>query len=282
MAGMLGVIVLLCLILYLFLIAPRSPRRGQWPAGLLQRDYAHRGLYGGTVPENSLPAFNRAAQRGYGIELDVQLTLDGEVVVHHDPTLLRTCDVNRRIADMNLGEIRSYPLGDSGETIPTFQEVLECVHGRAPLIVELKTSGRRNEELARKTFEQLRADGGDYCVESFDPRLTRWFRKNAPEVIRGQLAYDPRLGGPPGHGILYWCGANLLMNCVSRPDFVAYCHETDRNLSFRVLRRVFRPVLVAWTVQDQTTCQRLRGQYDLQIFEGFEPDPMEKKKEKEP
>ena len=61
------------------------------------------------------------------------------------------------------------------------------------------------------------------------------------------------------------------MNCLSRPDFVAYCHETDRNLSFRLVRFLFHPVLVAWTVTSQTTCQRLRAHYDLQIFEGFEP-----------
>ena len=90
-------------------------------------------------------------------------------------------------------------------------------------------------------------------------------------AIRGQLAFDPRFGGPPGNGIGYWFLANMLINCISRPDFVAYCHETDKNVSFRVIRKLFRPVLVAWTVQNKETCQRLRSHYDLQIFEGFEP-----------
>lgn len=263
--------VFLCLAFYLFLIAPRFPRREQWPAGFFQHDFAHRGLHGGSVPENSLTAFELAAQKGYGIELDVQLTLDGELAVHHDASLNRTCGADRKISEMTAGEIRRYSLGETGEAIPFFHEALDRVHGRVPLIVELKTAGRRNEELARKAYDTLRQYQGDWVVESFDPRLMRWFRKNAPQAIRGQLAYDPRLGGPPGKGVGYMCLAYLLMNFLSRPDFVAYCHETDRNLSFRLARKIFRPVLVAWTVKDRTVCGQLRNQYDLQIFEGFEP-----------
>ncbi|MBR3018628.1 MAG: glycerophosphodiester phosphodiesterase [Clostridia bacterium] len=271
MISALGIVIILCLAFYLFLIAPRRQRRQQWPDGFFQHDFAHRGLYGGSVPENSLTAFQLAVNKGYGIELDVQLTADGELAVHHDASLLRTCGVDRKISEMTAGEIRRYPLGENGESVPFFQEVLELVHGQAPLIVELKTAGRRNPELARKAYETLRRYGGNWVVESFDPRLMRWFRKNAPQVIRGQLAYDPRLGGPPGDGKKYVFLADLLMNFISRPDFVAYCHETDSNLSFRLLRRLFRPVLAAWTVQDTDTCQRLRSQYDQQIFEGFEP-----------
>ena len=271
MAGVLGAGLLLCLAFYLFLIAPRFPRRAQWPAAFFRYDFAHRGLHGDGIPENSLAAFDLAAEKGYGIELDVRLAKDGGLVVHHDPTLKRTCGVDRGISEMSVGEISGYPLGNSKEHIPSFQEALDCVRGRVPLIVELKTAGKRNAELAQKTYALLRAYGGDWIVESFDPRLMRWFRKHAPQAIRGQLAYDPRLGGPPGKGSLYWLGANLLMNWISRPDFVAYCHETDRNLSFRIVRKVFHPVLAAWTVRSAEQYQRLQGRYDIQIFEGFEP-----------
>ncbi len=271
LAGILGIAFFLCLAFYLFLIAPRFARRKKWPSGFFQHDFAHRGLHGGDIPENSLAAFELAANKGYGIELDVQLTRDGELVVHHDPTLKRTCGLDRAISEMSAGEIKGCFLGESGETVPTFQETLACVHGRVPLIVELKTAGKRNAELARKTYDALCSYGGKWVVESFDPRLLHWFRKNAPQVIRGQLAYDPRLGGPPGNGVGYWFLANLLMNCLSRPDFIAYCHETDRNLSFRIMRRMYHPVLVAWTVRSAEQYRRLQGRYDLQIFEGFEP-----------
>ena len=257
--------------LYLFLICPRFPRKSRWPAGVFQYDYAHRGLYGGSIPENSLQAFERAAERGYGIELDLHLTRDGELIVMHDATLTRMCGVKRRISEMTVGEIRQYKLAGSSESVPTFAEALNCIKGRVPLIIELKSAGKRNAELAQKTCQQLEDYPENWIVESFDPRLLLWFRRHAPQVIRGQLAFDPRFGEPPGKGIGYWFLANLLMNCISRPDFVAYCHETDQNLSFRVMRQLFRPVLVAWTVKNKETCQRLRSQYDLQIFEGFEP-----------
>ncbi|MBR3109135.1 MAG: glycerophosphodiester phosphodiesterase [Clostridia bacterium] len=271
MTGILVAAFFLCAVLYLFMIAPRFPRRGQWPAAFFRCSFAHRGLYGGDIPENSLAAFHRAAEKGYGIELDVRLTRDGGLAVHHDASLQRSCGVDRMICDMSVGEIRQYSLGSTGEHIPTLPEALDYVRGRVPLIVELKTAGKRNTELARKVYELLREYRGDWAVESFDPRLMRWFRKNAPQAIRGQLAYDPRLGGPPGKGAIHWLGANLLMNWISRPDFVAYCHETDRNLSFRIMRKLFRPVLAAWTVQSPEAFRRLRHQYDLQIFEGFEP-----------
>ena len=82
--------------------------------------------------------FQLAVNKGYGIELDVQLTADGELAVHHAASLLRTCGVDRKISEMTAGEIRRYPLGENGESVPFFQEVLELVHGQAPLIVELK------------------------------------------------------------------------------------------------------------------------------------------------
>ena len=268
-AGIVGMGALLCLALWVYLTAPRIRRK--WPDGILSCAFAHRGLHGGGIPENSLPAFELAAQKGYGIELDVRLTRDGCLAVHHDPTLKRTCGLDRAISGMRLEEIKACVLGSSGETVPTFQEALACVRGRAPLIVELKTAGKRNAELARKTYDALCSYGGKWVVESFDPRLMRWFRKNAPQAIRGQLAYDPRLGGPPGKGVGYWFLANLLMNCLSRPDFIAYCHETDRNLSFRMVRKLFHPVLVAWTVQSTEQYQKLQSRYDIQIFEGFEP-----------
>ena len=271
MAGMICAVFLSVLALYLFLIAPRIPRREKWSAAFFRYDFAHRGLYRGIVPENSLRAFELAAEKDYGIELDVRLTQDGCLAVHHDSSLKRSCGIDLKISETNMGEIRPHLLGRSNESVPTLQEALDCIHGRVPLIVELKTAGKRNKELAQKTYDQLRQYGGDWIVESFDPRLVRWFRVNAPQVIRGQLAYDPRLGGEPGKGLKYWFGANLLMNWISRPDFVAYCHETDRNLSFRILRWVFRPVLAAWTVRSPETLRQLRNQYDLQIFEGFEP-----------
>lgn len=256
--------------LYLFLIAPRTFRRRPppvWFRGLV----AHRGLHGKDAPENSLKAFQLAAAHGFGVELDVRLTRDGQLAVHHDDSLLRTCGVDRAIADMPLREIQTYPLMGTSQFIPGFEEVLREIGGRVPMIVELKTAGKRNSELAERVYRLVKPFAGTVCVESFDPRLVRWFRKHAPEMFRGQLAFDPVKKGEK-RGLRYQIGAHLLLNFLSRPDFVAYDHETDRNLSFRLMRTLFHPPVAAWTVRSEDTSNSLLKCYDVQIFEGFLPE----------
>ena len=256
--------------LYLFLIAPRTFRR-KTPPAWFRGFLAHRGLHGEDAPENSLKAFRLAAEHGFGVELDVRLTLDGQLAVHHDETLLWTCGVDRAIGGMTLAEIQRCRLMGSSQTVPGFEEVLREIGGRAPLIVELKSAGKRNGELAEQVYRLVEPFAGTVCVESFDPRLLRWFRVHAPEVFRGQLAYDPTKKGEK-QGPRYRIGAHLLMNFLSRPDFVAYDHETDRNLSFRLMRILFHPPVAAWTVRSEDTSKKLQGRYDVQIFEGFLPE----------
>ena len=155
--------------------------------------YAHRGLYDNHhgIPENSLAAFRAAAEKGYGVELDVQLSSDGQVVVFHDDTLDRVCGVHGNVADFPLADLQRMKLLDTDEAMPLFTDVLAVLRqGAGPLIVELKT-GPRNTELCEKTRELLRSYPGVFCIESFDPRIVLWFRKNAPEIFRGQLS-QPR------------------------------------------------------------------------------------------
>ena len=115
-------------------------------------NYAHRGLHtrDRSVPENSIPAFRQAAREGYGIELDVQLSRDGQVVVFHDDTLDRVCGVHARVDELSYEELSKLRLCGTEEEIPLFQDVLNSIRGCEALIVELK-NGRRNRELCEKT-----------------------------------------------------------------------------------------------------------------------------------
>ncbi|MBE6036178.1 MAG: glycerophosphodiester phosphodiesterase [Clostridiales bacterium] len=208
--------------LFTFLVAPgkssealRRPFYGQ--------NLAHRGLHteDKSVPENSLPAFVDAACKGYGSELDVRMTADGQVVVFHDETLDRVCGVSAKVEDLTWEELKKLRLCGTNYGIPLFSQVLEMVGGRAPLLVELK-SCRQKKELCRKVYEMLKAYDGEYCIESFDPSLVRWFKVNAPEVLRGQLASAPET---LGKGKKYWPAlllGNLLTNFLTRPHFIAY------------------------------------------------------------
>ena len=157
------------------------------------RNYAHRGLHSRdkSVPENSLTAFRLAAEAGYGIELDIQLSKDGQVVVFHDDTLDRVCGVHGRVDAFTLEELRGMRLCGTDERIPLLTEVFAVVAGRSPFIIELKT-GPRNAELCEKGLALMRAYDGPYCVESFDPRIVGWFKKHAPDLLRGQLAGPPK------------------------------------------------------------------------------------------
>ena len=258
-------------LLYGFLAAPNLSHRKERMAGLLGIPYAHRGLHGPDAPENSLAAFRLAVERGYGIEMDVRLTRDGQLVIHHDDSLLRMCGTDGRISGMTLEQVRALRLGDTREGVPTLDEALAIVRGRVPLILEMKSEGRESKDLPCLLHRRMQTYPGPYCVESFDPRMMGWFKRHAPRTVRGQLAHDPWKIGERQPRTGYFFAAYLMLDFLSRPDFVAYDYRTDRNLSFRLVRRLFRPVLAAWTVQRQETYEKLQSQYDLQIFEGFLP-----------
>ena len=263
-------VILLCLAaLYLWIVAPS--RRHPDASAFLSRLYAHRGLHDGNqkVIENSLPAFQRAVEAGYGIELDVQRTKDGQAVVFHDGDLRRICGNQGRLLHFTYEELKAFPLPD-GTAIPLFSEVLARVAGKVPLIVEIKHYGGAagNTALA---MEVLREYAGPYCVESFHPLAVRYLKRHAPEVLRGQLAdggrWDPDEMALPSHLAL----KHLLVNAVGRPHFVAYSCPEDHTPAMWLMKRVFRPLLAAWTIRDQETLKNARKTYGMFIFEGFSP-----------
>ena len=252
---------------WLFLVFPCKPEK-QTRAPFQNSLLAHRGLYGAdqNPPENTLPAFAAAAEAGYGIELDVQLTRDGEVVVFHDDYLNRACGTETRVDAYTLAELRGMPLFGSGETMPLFSQVLAEVNGRVPLLVELKT-GPRNAELCEKTLALLKDYGGDYCIESFDPRIIAWFRRHAPEILRGQLSqqYCEYRGFGFGRAKSFLL-SRCLLNCIARPGFIAYRtgkRPVSVNLALQLGAMHF-----AWTVREQ---KYISG-CDAAIFEHFTPE----------
>ena len=237
--------------------AKKSPFQG--------RNFAHRGLHtpDKRVPENSLAAFGAAAEAGYGMELDVQLSRDGQVVVFHDDDLLRVCGREERVEELTLAELRTLSLCGTEERIPLFSQVLALVHGRTPLIVELK-SGKRNRELCEKTLALLRGYSGAYCVESFDPFIVAWFRRSAPDLLRGQLSQPPGLYREQPALLRFLLG-NTLLNFLSRPQFIAY-KIGPRPLPVR-LAELLGAMRVGWTSHAPAS---EKGR-DAVIFEFYSP-----------
>ena len=248
-----------------FLIMPERVQEDLY-APFQRRNIAHRGLHDMKkgIPENSLAAFNAACEAGYGSELDVQLTKDGQVVVFHDDGLKRICGVDARVDSKTLEELEELKLLETEQGIPLFAEVLAAVDGRTPLIVELK-SGPNNEELCEKTYQLLAGYKGEYCIESFDPRIVKWFKINAPEIVRGQLACPPEHYGKEANPVTSFLMGNCLMNFMSRPHFIAY-EVTDLPFTVKAALKLGAKH-VCWTSRNESNEEGC----DTVIFEGYEP-----------
>ena len=256
---------------YICLIKPNT-KRGKALRPFEERYIAHRGLFDNNTgcPENSIASFQKAIDMGYCIELDVQITADGRLVVFHDDTLLRMCGVNRYVRDCTYEELSSYPLAKTEERIPLFEDVLSFIDGRAPIVIEIKTSDMWLEA-TRMTSRILDVYKGCYCVESFNPMIISWFRKNRPEVIRGQLASDFFKDDIKMSFIRRLLLSNLMLNFKAKPDFIAYNHLRKSQPSYRLIRRLFNVKNVAWTVRSESELTEAKRVFDCIIFDSFIP-----------
>lgn len=257
-------IILACLRIFTAAPSVGRKRADSWRS----TPFAHRGFFGDGLTENSLGAFERACRCGYGIELDVQLTADDVAVIFHDDDLKRLMGDSRRVDALTFDELRRIPLPD-GTPVPSFEEVLRCVNGRVPLLVELKNV-KKNDLLCRIVLDMLRAYDGPFVVESFNPLNVRWFKKHAPDIIRGQLVtfYEDYL--PEFSEGFAKRMAALSLNFLSRPDFVAYNVSADMP-ALRLQRRLFKTPLACWTVRSQELFDELIARGEMPIFEGFDP-----------
>ncbi len=263
--GIFGIVSLL----FLFAVKPNRRRDASDFTGVF---FAHRGLHDGTgkIPENSMVAFARAKEAGYGVEFDVQMTKDKKLVVFHDQTLKRMCGVDVKLNTLTYEELQQYTLLDGEEKIPTLAQVLDFLED-VPICCELKYYRKLDDpELCEMVDALLNTYKGSVCVESFSPFIVRWFRKNNPSRIRGQLASNLEFEELP-----YWVHVavgHLVINIISRPDFVSY-HFADRTIGLRICRRVFKPLLFGWTFRDNEEIRESAEKgYQSFIFEHCLPE----------
>ena len=260
--------------LYFLAVMPRMTGRPD-PAPFNTKLFAHRGLHDNSsdAPENSMAAFRRAVERGYGIELDVQLTSDGIPVIFHDPDLDRACGVHGLVREHTFEELQKLRLFGSGERIPALKDFLEMVDGRVPLIVEFKSEDS-DLTLCRVIAPMLRAYKGAYCIESFNPLVLLWYRIHQPKVMRGQLSdgfihipkYRALNKAPITIPVQF-----LIPNFLSKPDFIAYNHMYEGNISRRICRNLYKAKAAAWTIKSQSELEEAKKSFDVFIFDSFIP-----------
>ena len=261
----LAVFLLLFLVYLLFLVRPRArkPKNER-----LLCDYAHRGLHDkntGEFPENSLAAFKRACDEGYGIELDVQLSHDGEVMVFHDYSLLRMTKCDKKVSDLTRDELCELSLADTNEKIPTFSEVLSLVDGKVPLLVELKGENF-DTSLCPKVAELLKDYKGEYCIESFNPLLIKEMKKYLPDVYCG-LLYTNVCRDKKKYSALNIALSLMALNFLCYPDFIAYNYCDRNSLPVRIATRLYRAKKFTWTVNSRKEFDKSHALGEHPIFE---------------
>lgn len=261
-------LLVLCLVLVLAVMG----RTGH--AGLSKLrgwSYAHRGLHGEGVPENSMAAFRAALEAGYGIELDVHLLKDGSLAVMHDSSLKRTTGCDGNIEDLTAERLSDYRLQGTAETIPLFGDVLSLFAGKAPLIIELKSFGGNYAALTEAACAMLDSYQGAYCVESFDPRCVYWLRKHRPDIIRGQLSENFLASSIRQPWLLKFAVTFNLFNFLTMPDFIAYRYSDRRTLTNAITRKLWRVQGVSWTLRSKEEYDTAVREGWLPIFENFRP-----------
>lgn len=271
-SGIIVFIIFALFCLYTTAVWPENSRRERMLA-FSRRYVAHRGLYDnkGAAPENSMAAFRLAVERGYGIETDVQMSADGQLVIMHDYDLKRAAGCDRKVTDCSYREMKGFTLFASQEHIPLFWNFLKEVGGRVPIIVEIKLEGKKGcDELCREVAYCLDQYEGLACIESFNPLCLRWFKKNHPQMLRGQLSGNYRRAHWGG-GFFNFTLTACMFNFLTRPDFIAYRLEDAHTWPFRFLRNFCRACTVAWTVRSEDDLEEAGKNYDVFIFENFEP-----------
>ena len=230
---------------------------------------AHRGLWSPDgPPENSLGAFHAACAAGYGIELDVHLSSDGEAVVFHDDTLKRMTGLEGRIRDRTVAELAELRLAGSDEKIPMLLETLALIGRRAMVHVELKTPFGQVGPLEQRVHEILIDHNGPVCVIGFNPYSHAWFAERFPGVLRGLDSWawsdeQPHLSNEQRQSF-----ARLEQVSIAKPHFLAMSLDTVTDPKVAAYREKGMPV-VTWTVRDPAVWETVKDHCDNLIFEGF-------------
>ena len=231
---------------------------------IVKSPIAHRGLWGGDIIENSLPAYQNAINNGYPIEIDLYSSKDGVLMSFHDATLKRMTGADGFIYDKTFFELKKLRLLNSDQKIPTFDEVLSLVDGKVPLLIELKD--QPDKTYVDKVISRLKNYNGEFALQSFNPLYIKRVKKLAPEFIRGVLGTDRNVGDVSA--LTRYIVKKMPLNFLIKPDFISYNHRAFPLTKYKTKNKV----LLAWTITDQDMANTALSYADNIIFEEFIPE----------
>ena len=239
---------------------------------LTARPIAHRGLHDAArgIIENTASAVAAAIAGSYGIEVDLQVSADGDAMVHHDDALGRLTEGSGPLAALSAAELRRVAFRATADRMMTLGELCDLVGERVTMVLEIKSRFDRDERLVACVARVLASYAGPVAAMSFDPHVVAGLRRLAPRLRRGIVAerqFDPSDWGT----MRAWqrrCMAHLLHAPVTRPDFVAY-RVDDLPAPATRLARTFGVPVLTWTVRTPAQRERAAQWADQMIFEGF-------------
>ena len=221
---------------------------------------SHRGIYDNKkIFENTLPAFKKALSKRYIIELDIHLTKDNNIIVFHDYNTKRMTNIDKVVEESTYQELNKQKILH----IPTLEEVLKLVNGKVPLLIEVKQN-QKEGELEKKLMDILKKYNGQYAIQSFNPKTIYWFKKNNPNVIRGQLSYSNHSYNP----IKRFIFRKMFFNLITKPNFISYRYN---DLTIKQINKYRKKgiIIIAWTINSKKNYEKYKDIYDNLIYENF-------------
>lgn len=222
---------------------------------------AHRGLHKGKeTPENSMLAFQKAVEKNYGIELDITISKDNQIVVFHDETLNRLCNVNGNIEDFEYSFLKKLKLYETQEYIPLFSEVLDLTKNKVPLIIEIKKH-KSVGVLETKLCGLLNNYAGEYYICSFEKDILFWFRKNKPSLKRG-LIFETNIKKFQKYNKTLF----LYKYFKTKPDFISLDYRLIDSSIYEFCVKNNLPIF-SWTINSKEKYKKIRKKVSGIIFE---------------
>jgi glycerophosphoryl diester phosphodiesterase len=240
---------------------------------LTARPIAHRGLHDARagIIENTASAVSAAIEAHYGIEVDLQISADGEAMVHHDDRLGRLTEGDGKLSAMTAAALQHVGFKATSDRMMTLGELCDLVRGRATLLLELKSAFDGDKRVALRTVEVVKSYSGAVGVMSFDPNLVAVLTEIAPALARGITAmgrYDDSEWAPlsPWQKLSF---PFLLQSFSTRPHFVAFALDDLPATAPSLARRIFGLPLLAWVARSDDDRRHAARAADQMIFEGF-------------
>ncbi|MGI6728300.1 MAG: glycerophosphodiester phosphodiesterase family protein [Anaerovoracaceae bacterium] len=229
------------------------------------RPIAHRGLHDEKYPENSIPAFKAAIEFNYPIELDVQISADDVIIVFHDFNTYRMTGINRNIKNINSTELSSFILSETEYSIPTFEQVLQIVNGKVPLLIDIKGVGKPGR-LEKILCSRLKRYKGEFAIQSFNPFSIWAVKRMCPNFITGQV-YKSLNGERLIKKLLF---KNCRLNFLSKPNFIAY-RLNDNPTKLIKTAKSKGLIVCCWTIKTKEDQVKALRYCDNYIFEVIRP-----------